>query len=314
MKNLLIFCGLVVNFALITICFGQQIENPGFEEWEEVGFGPDTLEPVNWSSIKTSNDSIVNLASPVVWAQSTDSHNGLYSLKLINVEIFTLIAPGTTTNGRVYATLNPEDARIYTDTADSQWNTPLTDTPDSIAVWLKYVPVENDTGQVIAVLHAGEATIVDSTMTNWIAVAQIDYSGDISDWTRLTAPFEYLNSETPEYILIGLYSAIGLNGVEGSIAYFDDLELIYNTTGFKDEEAVDFDIYSYDNNVVINWTSDKNNKTSICELYDLTGKKIWEEKLFPNRKNTLKPNVTNGIYVCRIIDGSTVYSRKLLIR
>ena len=38
---------------LLNISHAQQIENPGFETWDGTGA---TLEPVNWSSLKTSDD------------------------------------------------------------------------------------------------------------------------------------------------------------------------------------------------------------------------------------------------------------------
>jgi len=41
-----------------------QFVNPGFEEWEEIGFGPNIIEPVNWSSIKSTDDDNLNGVAP----------------------------------------------------------------------------------------------------------------------------------------------------------------------------------------------------------------------------------------------------------
>ena len=57
----------------------NQFENGGFEEWEEVGLGPDLMEPVDWSSVKTSDQTSLNNAAPVIWGISNDAHSGNHS-------------------------------------------------------------------------------------------------------------------------------------------------------------------------------------------------------------------------------------------
>ena len=65
-KSLFTFVALFISLSLIA----QQPENPGFELWEDVGL--DNPEPVDWSSIKTSDGgSLVNAFAPYVWDQST---------------------------------------------------------------------------------------------------------------------------------------------------------------------------------------------------------------------------------------------------
>jgi len=59
------------------------VPNSGFELWEEFGFGPDTLEPVNWNSLKSSDGGdLINGVIPVTLERSTDAHSGMYSAKL----------------------------------------------------------------------------------------------------------------------------------------------------------------------------------------------------------------------------------------
>ena len=203
----------------------QQPENPGFENWEDVGLDVD--EPVEWSSIKTSDNSFLNGLAPYVWDQSTDAHSGSYSIKLFNTTIWTTVAAGTVTNGRVHSDMDPNNGYVFTDVNNSQWNTPLTDKPDSIAIWVKFSPEGGDVAQLKAVLHNGTAQIPDPAMTNWNALAQIDIPDEISTWTRFSAPFDYFNSNTSEYILFVLSSG-GASATDGSTVYFDDIELIYN--------------------------------------------------------------------------------------
>ena len=43
---------LAVNFFFCSIiCYGQQLDNAGFEQWENVGSSDE--EPIEWSSTKT---------------------------------------------------------------------------------------------------------------------------------------------------------------------------------------------------------------------------------------------------------------------
>ncbi len=214
-------------FAIVSISFGQQTQpqNPGFEFWEDVGL--ETDEPVDWSSIKTSDNSFLNGLAPYVWDKSTDAHTGNYSVKLFSAPILTFVAAGALTNGRVHADINPDLGYMFTDVNDERWNTPIDRKPDSVAVWIKHFPQGNDTAQVKALLHTGTAKLPDPTMSNWVGLALINVPDQTSDWTRFSAPFEYFNGDDPEYILFVVSSA-GTTATEDTETYFDDFELIYN--------------------------------------------------------------------------------------
>jgi hypothetical protein len=217
------------SIAIFTTAFTQQQpENPGFESWETIS-GLTVQEPVNWSSIKTSDGgSVINQLAPYVWDKSTDAHTGTYSVKLFNVTapIGGIIVSGIVTNGRIHAELSGT-GWAFTDTGDERWRTALTQKPDSVVIWAKYITVGGDVAQVKALLHTGSAKIPDAAQTNWISLAQIDIANATPTWTRFSAPFNYFNSTTPQYILFVVSSA-GTSAHVGSIAYFDDIELIYN--------------------------------------------------------------------------------------
>ncbi len=75
-------------------------------------------------------------------------------------------------------------------------------------------------------MHTGDAKIPDATQTNYIAEAFIEIPNSVSTWTRFSAPFDYYNTNDPEYILFVLSTA-DEGATLGSEAWFDDLELIY---------------------------------------------------------------------------------------
>lgn len=204
----------------------QQPENPGFENWEDVGLAVD--EPVDWSSIKTSDGgSLINGLAPIVWGQSTDAHSGTYSVRLFSASTIIGPAPGTITNGRIHAELSGA-GWAYTNTANAQWNTPFTQKPDSIALWAKFTQAGADVAQVKAVIHGdGTAQIADDDSVNYIGVSSIYISESVANWTRFSAPFTYLNDNDPAYVLMVL-STGDESATIGSEAFYDDVEFIYN--------------------------------------------------------------------------------------
>ncbi len=133
-KRLLFFVSIIIPF--ITINAQTQFDNASFEEWEEIGFGPDIIEPVEWSSIKSSDDAQINTQTPHVWDRSEfgNAHTGDYSLYLHTVRVFGINATGTLANGRYHAEFNINNAYTFTDTINSQWHTRITARPDIFSI------------------------------------------------------------------------------------------------------------------------------------------------------------------------------------
>lgn len=304
-----------VLFMTTLFTYGQQQpQNPDFEEWEDVGIHPDTLEPVNWSSLKTSDGgAAINKVIPVVWYQSMDAHSGMYSIKLESKEILTLVAPGTLTNGRVHAAIPPTDAYVYTSDSLPDWNTPFTDLPDSLSIWAKYMPQGSDVAHVIAVLHTtNEAKIFDTTMTNWVAVANVDITGDVDEWTEFEVPFTYLNSETPEYLLFGIFIGDAENATAGSILYLDDFEFIYHETGIPSSAKNSVNIYFSNDALIANFQNTEIGEDCNIEIVDLSGRVLLSKQINPNEINTINADIPAGMYICNIRNKSYNYSQKII--
>jgi hypothetical protein len=293
--------------------FAQQPENPGFEEWEDAG--PTIVEPVNWSSIKSGDDPLINSLAPVVWSQSTDAHSGSYSLELINVQSL-LLATGTITNGRIHASLTQGASNSYTDPDDSRWNTPITSRPDSIAVWIKYFPIGNDTAQVKAVLHVGEGTLppTPENQGNWIAYAQIDVWETVEEWTRVVAPFTYYSEDNPAYALMVMTSGAGLQPVEGSIVRFDDVEFVYDPAGIYDMSLSSTLIYTYGMEIYLTNLPESFRKGAQMELINLSGTIVGSMRVSGDRVNMEGTAIKPGLYVVRIKGKEGTYAQKIQLR
>jgi len=307
MRKFHILFGLIVFY---NACFSQtQIDNAGFENWENAGTTID--EPTDWSSIKTSDDATLNGFAPVVWGQSTDAHSGSYSLELINVATFGVVANGTVTNGRVHADFDPNNGYVFTDPNDGSWNQSFTDSPDSLVGWVKYTPSGADKGKLHAILHTSNSQIPENgTMSNWVAEARIDFTTASSSWVRFSAPFNYFNSTTPEYILLVLTSGDSTVAVDGSTALVDDLELIYNPASIHESE-------SFSNM----WFSDNILYTSIgssvmnaeLKIYSVMGQLIRSNKVNAYSSNQLYLELPAGIYIAELTTSTTRKTLKLFI-
>ncbi|MCB2222459.1 MAG: T9SS type A sorting domain-containing protein [Bacteroidetes bacterium] len=298
-----------------TFLMSQGIQNPGFEDWEDAGTVID--EPVNWSSIKTSDGgSLINNAAPVVWGQSNDAHSGNYSVELTNVlTLGTIIATGTITNGRAHAEFDPNASFIYTNPDDPRWHTSYSGRPDSIAVWAKYSPIGNDTAQIKVLLHVEEGTLPPSpdNQTNHIGYAQINITGTVDTWTRFAAPFSYSSPDNPEYILFVLTSGAGTLAVEGSKVFYDDLQLIGGPSGTNDRISIEAQVYEYNGNFYLNDIPKQYLKDAHLQVLDLYGRQLWSKHL-PLQQTSVKHPLKQGLYILKIGGKEGFISQKIYIR
>ncbi len=290
-----------------------QIQNPGFESWEDAGTVED--EPVNWNSIKTSDDPFYNNLAPVVWGRSDDAHSGNYSLSLFNVGSL-VIATGTICNGRYHTQLPADSSYVFTDPNDDQWNSPINARPDSVVGWYKCNATEGDHGTIKFMLHNGYAKIPGDEDAS-IAIAQWDMPTiEITEWTRFSIPFVYTSNETPQYYLSILTSGNGVDALLGSTAKFDDLEFIYNGNSVSELPVKDLSIYLKNSSLVINPINNNNNNSKPFEfsIQDINGKVVYSSKLLLTEMNSIDiSNLNSGIYIATASNSDVIYMNKVMI-
>ena len=234
-----------------------------------------------------------------MWDQSTDAHSGNYAIKLWNVEAFGLIATGTMTNGRVHAEFDANASYTYTDTTDARWNTVFTARPDSIVIWAKQYPKAEDFSQIKIVLHVGEAELPENgTMPNWVGFGIINLpTGNVETWTRYAAPIQYFNNDTPEHVLVVINSGNGVDAVDSSYAFFDDVELIYGSQGIADHH-LQTPFMSYQNgNIRIDMENPMDYMNCLFQVVDLSGRTIYSRKLNSSSVSDLPEALQTGVYV-----------------
>jgi len=313
MKNLLFTISLFISATVYL--FAQQPQNAGFEEWEDAGTVID--EPVNWSSIKTSDagDYINNLA-PVVWGKSTDARSGNYSVELKNV-MSIVLATGIVTNGRIHADLNPNKANAHTVLDDERWHTAFTNRPDSVVIWAKYFPQGIDTAQVKVILHVGEGSLpaTPENEGNWIGTTQINIYGQYDQWTRFSMPITYLRPDNPEYVLFVLTAGAGINGVANSKVFYDDLEFIYiegASTGDLDALPENL-IYVAGNHLQLERLPANKLDKATLEIVDLRGSVVFSAKVLNQQVSIGQLNLPPAFYLVRISGKEINYSQKIYL-
>jgi len=311
---------LLLSAALLcgVVSAQTQLENAGFELWEDILVSdPDTIrEPLEWSSLKTSDNASLSTLAPVVCFRSNDAHSGNYSLKLENIQSF-IVANGVATNGRMHPSITTTDAYSFTDIEDSKWNTPLTGSPDSIVGWLNYAPQTGDIMQVKVVLHQGFGKQPDSdSAENWIAVAE--YRSNVhtgGEWIRFSRPFTYYSEAVPEYILVILNSGNGYQPVAGSVLLLDDLELIYNSPQSNQDKLAQDKAYIYiaENRQLVLKGMDPAHFQNI-DIFDISGRRLWTTKLASDQVNIEAANLGKGLYLVKLSGKGIIFTQKVLLR
>ncbi|MFK5856896.1 MAG: T9SS type A sorting domain-containing protein [Bacteroidota bacterium] len=303
----------ILFLALISassIIAQQQMLNAGFEEWENVWVGTD--EPVNWSSIKTSDNADLNMLAPVVWGPSSDAHTGNFSLSLTNVGSI-IVATGMITNGRVHSEIPATLSYVYTNRDEDAWHGVLTDRPDSVVGWFKCNPEVGDFGTVKFLLHTGDAQLPGDEL-NGIAQAYYELpSADVTQWTRFSVPFVYSSGNNPEYILAVLTSGNGVDAIIGSTALFDDIELIYNPSDVDQLAENQLKVFIKDQylNLSIN---DKNNQQYDIKIIDINGHIVLKTIVDLNENNRI--NISNfepGVYIVTANNNQKILTQKVII-
>jgi len=295
----------------------NQLENPGFEDWEDVLIGdPDTIrEPAEWSSLKTSDNEQLSDFAPVVCERSADSHSGKYSIKLTNVASL-IVANGAATNGRVHPDLNTDLAYMFTDTLDSRWNTPFTSRPDSMTGWFKYTPQGEDSLQVKIILHWGYSKQPDENYaTSWVGMAELFSSVNNGEvWNRFSVPFTYLNEGLPEYALVVLNSGDREDPKAGSTALFDDFEMIYNSPQTSIDKPVvpSGFIFAVDSRYLV-IKGMRHEEYTNAVVRDLTGKLVWNGSVSSDRIDISSAGLKGGIYLVTLSGRSYVFSQKIVL-
>lgn len=228
-----------------------QITNGDFETWT---FDGEHL-PNYFNSFQTSDGSLSSMAYSSSNRQVKRSNDtrpgskGSYSCSIWSRKTWGVVAQGNLTTGRVHAasmTATGENNYNYSDIDGSNTKNgftnpcamPFTGKPDSLVVWVKFVPGGTDSkhpyAKVTATLHDDFEYIDGYAKTSdgkYVVATAINMNIERkSGWQRLSIPFQYTNNGAqPKYILLSAATnSYPGGGNENDYLYIDDIEMIYN--------------------------------------------------------------------------------------
>lgn len=213
-----------------------QIGNSNFEAWESST--PEIAEPVNWNSFKTASGGMAWAASQQMGTSTLKrpGSSGTKSVKIWSKSILGVKANGNMTLGQINmgsSTASDPSNYNYSKTSDVNFSEAMTDSPDSIVFWTRFVPGNaSDQARMSCVIHkavnfkdpndVGNANTVATAIKNFVKTAS---SGG---WERHSVPFTY-TANTPQAYIITTFTTNKTPGQGSSndTLYVDDVELVY---------------------------------------------------------------------------------------
>lgn len=230
----------VMSLALTLFANAQtQIGNPGFEDWENVSGGS---EPVNWNSFLTAGGPLTSFAANQL-ENSTDvrpGSTGSTSVKLRSRSTLGIIANGNITLGKInMGSTSPSNSANYNASviSDPNFSEVMTDRPDSLVFWVKYVPGSanpssgTNFARVKATIHDNYnyRDPEDAAASDHVVGTAVLNFPPTGGWVRKSIPFDYSGpATTPSYILITFTTNHEPGkGSANDFVWIDDVELIY---------------------------------------------------------------------------------------
>lgn len=315
--SLFVFSFLTLN---LSAQYGPQFDNRGFEQWTDR-----VSEPVHWHSGGTATGTFSGFVSSQIETstQTRPGSTGSKSARVFPTSVLGITANGNITNGRMNAgsmSATGSGNYNYTQRSNNTYNTPLSQLPDSISVWVCFRSSSTtDKAQVKAVVHGdadykfiANGTEEPANMHVATAVSSFTRTSTANGaytWRRLSIPF---NNNGPctdvRYILFtATTNETPGTGSTSDDLFIDDVLLIYkptlrmgnlNQTQFKPDASINI-------NFTLTGTMSPDNLNSapnevIAQLSDANGN--FSNPIELGRKTTNEsgviigsiPNVPNG--------------------
>ncbi len=328
MKKLFTLAIIFIFVAATGVIKAQQVNNSGFETWDNLGAA--TEEPTDWNSFKTGTGSLISFTSQQIKRSTVvrPGSAGTYSCVIWSkmAPIGGILANGNFTTGQVNAnSVTPTDptnfnATVITDPAFSE---ALTGHPDSLVVWVKFKPAGAgaDSARVNAFIH-DSYNMKDpadvAAAAHLVGVAVENFPSTNGQWSRLSIPFAYPGpAVTPAFILISFTTnKTPGNGTAADSLYVDDLSLIYNSGGIPTvNKPQKYNVYTDANDLIIQASFQKPVKSEIC-IYNINGQLIYKNQVnsaLVSEHVTLN-SMNKGMYIVTITnEAGDMFSQKITI-
>ena len=213
---------------------GYQLANASFEDWEADN------EPGNgWNSYISGEGNFAYEADDFPAPQKVEGLGGGSAVQLVSEVVDERNVNGLLTTGKVnMGSLTQDELANYSfsEIENPLHSQPFGGTPDSVAVFAKFISGGSENGQGQFFLHDAYE-YRDPEAANWegyeehkVASASI-LIPESKEWTRFSAPFEYTGVEAPEmqYVLASFTTNPVRGASEGDTLIVDSVFFIYNS-------------------------------------------------------------------------------------
>jgi Secretion system C-terminal sorting domain len=291
---------LLVSIFSISIggAFAQATPNAGFEAWTHSTF-PSYDTPNNWDNLNPST-SLLSVYTCIQATAAADVHSGANAIKLITKSVFGQTANGIATTGTINTTTQTIGGGI-----------PYTLRPDSMVGYYKYTPVTGDNGFAeISLLGAGG----DTDTIGYVRF--VTPTTTVGTYTRFSAPIVYRStSPIVKSFWILSSSKDAVTHFVGSTAFFDDLNLVFVSSGINDQPALHVTVFASaatDRIIIKNEVTAK----AIVTLYDVTGRKLMVKQVDNGTSYIDTNNLPAGLYIYSVMDENNkiIKTDKLMIQ
>ena len=300
-KNLLT----LIALGFITLTKAQVVPNGGFENWGAALGQPQ--EPTGWVSGNILCAPIATFPLPntnptSVFKETAIVNSGTASLKIKTVKLNTNPLAANGVNDTIgycilgSATLAPVAGLVQ--------GAPNTSRYASFDFWYQFVPTGIDAGGALCVLTKWNATL---NKRDTVAVTAFVTSTPTTGWTNVSLPFTYnplyAVSGNPDTIRCAFASSVGtydpnysIRPTLGSVFYVDDATVV----GVK-ENNQKLSVKAYPNpaSQIFN-LSISNDIAEKVEIFDITGKLIYNSKFEGKNHKVNTENFSEGIYIYKI--------------
>ena len=247
MKRILICISslFILSFLSLNLSaqYGPQFDNRGFEQWTDR-----VSEPVRWHSGGTATGTFSGFLSSQIESsiQTRPGSSGSKSVRIFPTSVLGITANGNLTNGRMNAgsmSATGSGNYNYTQRSNNTYNTPLSQLPDSLSVWVCFRSASTtDKAQVKAVVHGDAdykfiANGTEEPTDKHVATAVSSFTRTSAasgayTWRRLSIPFNN-NGPCTDVRYILFTATTNENPGSGSTdddLFVDDVLLIYKPT------------------------------------------------------------------------------------
>jgi hypothetical protein len=309
MKRILLITAL--TFTSGALFAQQQIGNGDMENWANDD------EPDNWNSFLTAAGTFAFAASDQC-DESSDARPGsagTSSCRIFSTSTFGIIANGNVTLGQVQmnsATPTAASNHNKTITGDSDFSQVLTDTPDSIVFWAKFIPNGGSgNARMKATMHtdydyrdpedaASSAEVVASAVVNYPTT---------NGWERFAVAFDYSGpASLNDYLLVTFTTNETAGGGDaGDEVFIDDVQLIYSDVSVSelDPTAVSVSMDNVSNTISVSSLVQLDGDYAI---YNTMGQTLQSGVVAPSIAFDANP----GVYFVHIATDNKVYKFEIL--